>query len=305
MAPSPEVQAFIDALTATFPDVGGQCVDAEEARAILADRPEIPLPEVPLASVVDQTVPGPDGEIPVRIYTPESKGPLPVVVYLHGGGWALCDLDTHDRPARRIAHDVAAVVVSVDYRLAPEARFPAAAEDAHAAVAWAADHYRPRALAVAGDSAGGNLAAVACLIARQRGGPAIDHQLLVYPVTDHAMDTASYQENATGYFLSADHMRWYWAQYLGPDGDGAHPWASPLRADDLSGLPAASVLTAELDPLRDEGEAYAAALTAAGVPTEAYRAEGLFHGFFGLDELLPPAQPATQWAFARLRQALH
>ena len=141
-------------------------------------------------------------------------------------------------------------------------------------------------------------------MARDRSGPAIDHQLLVYPVTDHAMDSASYIENATGYFLTRAHMTWYWEQYLGPDGDGSHPYASPLRADDLSGLPPATVLTAELDPLRDEGEAYAAALRDAGVPTEALRAEGMFHGFFGLDELLAEAAPSMEWAFARLREAL-
>ena len=305
MPPSDAVQLFIDALAATFPDVGGDCLDPVEARRILAERPELPLPPIDVASVEDTTIPGPAGEVPVRIYTPDGVTDEPaVMVFSHGGGWALCGLDTHDRTTRRLAQELDAVVVSVDYRLAPEARCPAAAEDAYAATVWAQGHYRPRKLVVAGDSAGGNLSAVVALMARDRGGPDIDHQLLVYPVTDHAMDSPSYTENATGYFLTRTHMAWYWEQYLGPDGDGSHHYASPIRADELSGLPPATVLTAELDPLRDEGEAYAAALAAAGTPTEALRADGLFHGFFGLDEFLPEAVPPMDWALARLRDAL-
>lgn len=305
MPPSETVQLFIDALAGTFPDVGGDCIDPVEARRILAERPEIPLPPIEVASVEDSTIPGPAGEVPVRIYTPDGVTAEPaVIVFSHGGGWALCGLDTHDRTTRRLAAELGAVVVSVDYRLAPEARCPAAAEDAYAATVWAQAHYRPRKLVVAGDSAGGNLSAVVALMARDRSGPAIDHQLLVYPVTDHAMDSPSYTENATGYFLTGAHMAWYWEQYLGPDGDGSHPYASPIRAEDLSGLPPATVLTAELDPLRDEGEAYAAALAAAGTPTEALRADGLFHGFFGLDEFLPEAAAPMAWTLTRLREAL-
>ena len=305
MPPSDTVQLFIDALTGTFPDVGGDCLDPVEARRILAERPEIPLPPIEVASIEDTTIPGPAGDVPVRVYTPDGVSDEPaVIVFSHGGGWALCGLDTHDRTTRRLAQELGAVVISVDYRLAPEARCPAAAEDAYAATVWAEAHYGPRRLVVAGDSAGGNLSAVVALMARDRDGPTIHHQLLVYPVTDAAMGSASYTENATGYFLTRTHMAWYWEQYLGPDGDGSHPYASPLRADDLSGLPPATVLTAELDPLRDEGEAYAAALTAAGTPTEALRADGMFHGFFGLDELLPEAKPAMDWTLARLRDTL-
>lgn len=305
MPPSETVQLFIDALAGTFPDVGGDCLDPVEARRILAERPEMPLPPIEVAAVEDTTIPGPAGEVPVRVYTPDGVTDEPaVIVYSHGGGWALCGLDTHDRTTRRLAKELGAVVVSVDYRLAPEARCPAAAEDAYAAAVWAEAHYGPRRLVVAGDSAGGNLSAVVALMARDQDGPTIHHQLLVYPVTDHAMDSPSYTENATGYFLTRTHMAWYWAQYLGPDGDGSHPYASPLRAEDLSGLPPATVLTAELDPLRDEGEAYAAALAAAGTPTEALRANGLFHGFFGLDELLPEATAPMAWTLTRLRDAL-
>lgn len=296
---------FIDVVSSTFPDVGGDCLDPVEARRILSERPELPLPPIELPSVEDTTVPGPDGDLPVRIYTPANAGDPPdVIVFFHGGGWVICDLDTHDRTTRRLARDLGAVVVSVDYRLAPEARWPAAAEDAYAATVWARQHYGPRRLLVAGDSAGGNLAAVVSLMARDRGGPAIDHQLLVYPVTNHGFDTVSYTENAEGYFLTRTHMTWYWDQYLGDEGDGTHAYASPLQAEDLSGLPPATVLTAELDPLRDEGEAYAEALSTAGVATEALRADGMFHGFFGLDEFLPEAEEAVEWTFARLRDAL-
>jgi acetyl esterase len=305
MPPSPAVQGFIDALGSTFPDVGGACLDAVEARRILGERPELPLPPVEVGSVEDTTVPSPAGDLPVRIYTPEgSTDDTPVVVYFHGGGWVLCDLDTHDRTTRRLSRDLEAVVVSVDNRLAPEFRWPAAAEDALAAVTWARQTHDPRKLVVAGDSAGGNLAAVVCLMARDEGGPTIDHQLLIYPVIDGAMDTPSYEENATGYFLTATHMQWYWDQYLGPDGEAAHPYASPLRADDLSGLPPASILTAELDPLRDEGNAYADALAAAGVDSELHVAQGLFHGFFGLDEFLDEAKPPYQWAIEQVQAAV-
>jgi acetyl esterase/lipase len=304
MGASPAVQVFIELLSQNFPDLGGTCDDPEEARRMLREQPEIPLAPVELASVEDRAVPGPGGDVRVRVYTPVAAN-RNVVVYYHGGGWVIGDVDTHDRTTRRLARDTGATVVSVDYRCAPEHRFPAAADDAYAALVWAAEEYDPPKLAVAGDSAGGNLSAVVALMARDRGSPRIDHQLLVYPVTDCTFDTDSYRENGTGeFFLSETHMRWFWDQYLGPDGDGGDPYASPLRAEDLSGLPPATVVTAELDPLRDEGEAYAAALAAAGVPVEHHRADGMFHGFFGVDELLPEAAPSVAWTVERLRGAL-
>jgi acetyl esterase len=200
------------------------------------------------------------------------------------------------------------VVLSVDYRLAPEHRFPAAAEDAYAATAWAFAHAAelgavPSRLAVAGDSAGGNLAAVVPLMARDRGGPPLRSQVLVYPAVDCAQNTPSCRDNGEGYFLTAAHMRWYWEQYLGA-ADGAHPYASPLRATDLRGLPPAYVVTAEFDPLRDEGEAYAQRLRDAGVPVIVRRYDGMFHGFFSLADLLPAAREANVAVFAALREAL-
>lgn len=253
-------------------------------------------------------IPGPGGTVPVRIYTPEGTNPMPAIVYFHGGGFVLCSLDTHDSTCRELAVGTGSVVVSVDYRLAPEAKFPAAPEDCYAATQWTADHAQslgidPARLAVAGDSAGGNLAAVVSMMARDRGGPEICHQLLIYPVTNFSFETDSYRDNAEGYFLTTHMMRWFWHHYLETETDGAHPLASPLRAKDLSGLPSATVLTAEFDPLRDEGRAYAERLEQAGVPTQYTNYPGVFHGFFGMTTELPRARKAVDAACEALRQA--
>lgn len=255
-------------------------------------------------------VPGPGGMIPVRIYTPPGTGkaPRPAIVYFHGGGFVLCNLDTHDSTCRELAIGTGSVVVSVDYRLAPEAKFPAAPEDCYAATQWTADQAErlgidPSRLAVAGDSAGGNLAAVVSLMARDRGHPAICHQLLIYPVTDYAFETGSYRDNAQGYFLTTHMMRWFWHHYLPSEADGANPLASPLRAKDLAGLPPATVLTAEFDPLRDEGRAYAERLEQAGVVTHYTNYPGVFHGFFGMTAQLPRARTAVDEACQALRRA--
>lgn len=313
----PAAEPIVQGLNAVYPRLGTEVHDAAEARRLFGEMPRVEVEPLPVGRVEDRAIPGPDQDIPVRIYWPEpADTPPPVVVFFHGGGWVLCGLDTHDQLCRTMTRDAGVITVSVDYRLAPDHRFPAAAEDAYAATCWAADHAAghadelggaPARLAVAGDSAGGNLAAATALMARDRGGPALAFQLLVYPVVDHRQDTPSCRENGQGFFLTADHMRWYWQQYLGPGGDGSHPWASPLRADpaQLATLPPAYVVTGELDPLRDEGEAYAAALRRAGVPVELHRAAGMFHGFFGLGDLLPAADAATQPALAALRAALH
>jgi acetyl esterase len=263
----------------------------------------------PVARAEDRTLPGPAGEIPVRIYAPESRGPLPAIAYFHGGGFVLGGLDTHDGTCRALANASGAMVVSVDYRLAPEHRFPAAAEDCYAALRFLGERGAelgadPRRLAVAGDSAGGNLAAVAALCARERRGPVLRFQLLVYPVADHRFDTPSYRDNAEGYFLTAAMMRWFWGHYLERAEQGDDPLASPLRAKDLSGLPPALVVTAEYDPLRDEGEAYAARLREAGVPTELRRYAGQIHGFFSMFDLLDDGRTALDHAAGALRKAL-
>ena len=308
----PDAAAIIEVLEQHFPRVGTGVTSAAEARAISEQMPR-PADVEAVASVEDRMVPGPAGDIPVRVYRPATGGELrPGVVYFHGGGFVICGLDSHDGACRRLANAVDAVVVSVDYRLAPEHPWPAAADDAFAATEWVARHADDLGidvdrLAVAGDSAGGNLTAVVAQMARDRGGPPLAFQLMIYPVIDLSATRsthASQTENARGYFLTIDQMEWYREQYLGADADGEEPYASPLKADSLAGLPAACVVTAEMDPLRDEGEAYAAALRAAGVPVELHRAPGMFHGFFNMDAVLDGSKEAQRVAFGATRAGL-
>jgi len=279
---------------------------AEIRRTLDENSRQGPRPDV--AAVKDLEVPGPAGSIPVRVYRPSEQTDLPVLVYLHGGGWAICSLETHDASCRQLANDAGCMVVSVDYRLAPEHRFPAAPEDCYAALTWTAENAAslggdPRRLAIGGDSAGGNLSAVVALMARDRKGPRLCHQLLVYPVTDHAFDTDSYRENADAPILTREIMQGFWSYYLSRAENGRHPYASPLRAEDVSGLPPAHVITAEYDPLRDEGEAYARRLSDAGVPVVQRRFDGMVHGFFGFGELIDVAREAVDDATRELRRA--
>jgi acetyl esterase len=310
----PVAQVLMEALDQTFPRIAETGMTAAEAREVLnANLRAAALEPQPIGRVENRTIPGPAGEIPVRVYWPlegnAGPGPLPVIAYYHGGGFAICNLDSHDESCRGLSNGAGCIVVSVDYGLAPEHKFPAPVEDCYAATSWLAEHAGelggdPARLAVAGDSAGGNFAAVVPLMARDRGGPPIAFQLLVYPVTDFSFDTPSYRDNAEGYFLTRKQMEWYWAQYLPDDSAGADPYASPLRAPDLSGLPPALVITAEFDPLRDEGEAYGRRLQDAGVPTTVTRYDGVFHGFFGFGAMLEPAKRANEEAYAALRAAL-
>jgi acetyl esterase len=280
----------------------------EEARAGFALLVAFAGPAENPVPAEDRSVPGPAGEIPVRIYRPTSSLALPVVVYFHGGGFVIGDISTHDTVCQRLSGEVPAVVVSVDYRLAPEHRFPAAVEDCEAATRWVSDHAGEFGgdsgrIAVAGDSAGGNLAAVVARRARDSGGPPIAFQLLVYPATDMTRSLPSQTENATGYLLEADTMAWFIGNYL-DDADPRNPDASPLFADDLSNLPPALVVTAEFDPLRDEGEAYAERLRAAGVPAAVSRYDGMIHGFYGFDSIFDASKRATGETVVALRDAL-
>jgi acetyl esterase len=254
--------------------------------------------------VVDLLIPGPAGELRVRVYRPRTTELLPALVWFHGGGWVVGSLDSHDPVCRAIAWRAPCVVISVDYRLAPEAPFPAAVDDAWAATQWVAAEalslgVDASKLAVGGDSAGGNLAAVVALRARE-AGLALALQVLVYPVIDFDFGTQSYAEHATGLNLSRAKMEWYWKQYLG-DADGTHPDASPARASDHAGLAPALVQTAEHDPLVSEGEAYAARLAEAGVPVAFTRYDGMIHGFLRMPALVAEADHALSEITAALR----
>lgn len=298
--PGPEVQAVIDLATANFPPLGTEMTDIAEVRSFLAARPKPTAPSLSVARVRDEDADG----VPVRVYDQAVHEDAPVVLYCHGGGFVLCDLDSHDGFCRTIADATGAVVVSVDYRRAPEHPFPAAPEDAYTALLWTARTYPGHRIAVAGDSAGANLATVLTLLARDRSGPEIAHQTLYYPMLDPTRSRPSHRENGQGYFLTSDHLRWYWDKYLPKPTDRNNPYAAPLARADLSGLPPAYVVTAGLDPLRDDGLAYAEALIEAGVVVEAQHCAGMFHGFLSMAAALPEAAAARETAFAALRRAL-
>ncbi|WP_245839852.1 alpha/beta hydrolase [Mycobacterium aquaticum] len=282
---------------------------AAEVRARLkaSRRPAKP---VEVGNVENRTVPGPAGEIPVRIYRPLGAGDsgLPVVIYFHGGGFVLCDLDSHDSCCRRLSNGIGAVVVSVDYRLAPEHPFPAAVDDAWAATEWVGSHVDelggdPARLVLAGDSAGGNLAAVMAMAARDRGGPAIAFQVLIYPVVDQRRKSSLTSPHTKSGVLTAAHMQWFTEQYLGTGGNRSSTQVSPILGD-LSGLPNAHVLTGGLDPLCEEGEEYARRLAAGGATVSVRRYDRGFHGFFNLADHLPDAAQATDDVCAVVREAL-
>ena len=282
MPVDPQIQALLDKgagvpATHTLP--------VEVARAQYEARIVLMAPAAEIAAVEERTIDGPGGPLRIRIYAPHGAGPFPLLVFFHGSGFVLCSLDTHDGMCRNLCAGGECVVASVDYRLAPEHKFPAGIDDCLHATRWAAAHAaalgaNPGRVAVAGDSAGANMAAVTALRVHDEGGPALCGQLLLYPVTDyHTPGTPSYEENAEGYGLTRDTMKWFWDHYLNDESEATHPHASPLRAQDVSGLPPTLVITAEYDPLRDEGERYAKKLSAAGVPTILTRYDGVNHGF--------------------------
>jgi acetyl esterase len=306
----PQAKRVLDALAAlTMPEPW--TIEPATFRAQVREM-RVTAPDEPIGSVENRTIPGPAGGVPVRVYTPleRERRALPVLAFFHGGGFVIGDLDSHDGTCRALANAARCAVVAVDYRLAPEAKFPAAAEDCYAATCWIADcadelGFDSARIAVGGDSAGGNLAAVTALLARDRGGPRLAHQLLVYPVIDCAFDTKSYLENSEGFFLTREMMRWFWHHYLEKPEHAADPYASPIRARSLAGLAPATVITAEYDPLRDEGEAYAARLLEAGVPTSLTRYDGVIHGFFGMGNVIDQARTAVAQAASELRSAFN
>jgi len=279
-----------------------ESVSPAEARQMYLQARFVSNPEPPeLASVKEIVIPGPGGPLPARVYTPKTlrraDGMAPCLIFFHGGGWVIGNLDSHDVVCRMLAHEGELIVVSVDYRLAPEHKFPAAADDAITATKWVAAHAKELGvdaaqLLVGGDSAGGNLAAVVALAARDGDGPKLAGQVLIYPATDFAMKHPSHSEPGTSILLTHSVIKWFCNHYLG-DAD-INDWrASPARADSLAGLPPAYVLTAGGDPLRDEGAEYAARLKAAGVRVTYKHFPGQFHGFFTMGKLLPQANVAA------------
>ena len=301
-----QMQAIVDAAQMGHP-LPIQTLSPENARAQPTPRDAVEAvlaqqngPHIvePVGNVQHITFPGPGGAILARVYTPAVPGPYPVMVYFHGGGWVVYNLDTYDTSCRALCNAAGAVVISVNYRQAPEHKFPAAAEDAYAATQWAIANAAafggvPSRVAVVGESAGGNLAAVAALMSRDRRGAMPNYQGLVYPITNYAFNTPSYLQNANAPFLTRAAMMWFWQQYLRTPADGANPYASPLRAPSLSGLPPATVINAEDAVLWSEGEAYATRLRQAGVPTTWTRYSGVSHEFFSMSAVLLQARLAV------------
>ncbi|GLZ41359.1 alpha/beta hydrolase [Actinokineospora sp. NBRC 105648] len=308
MALHPEAKAVIEA-TAAQGGLIPEGVSAAEMRAAFAASWRMPENPVPVGRVYERTIPGPAADLRVRVYEPRGDGPFPAVVWFHGGGWVIGSLAENEQTCRTLCAEAEAVVVSVEYRLAPEDPFPAAAEDAHAALTWVTEHgaevgVDTTRIAVAGESAGANLAAVACLMVRDRGGRLPLVQVLACPVIAPPGDRPSYVDYGVGHFLTRANMDFFFAQYARDAADLNNPYLDPLAATDLTGLPAALVMTAEYDPLRDEGEEFAHRLMDAGVPTELVRYHGQVHGFFALlVDRLSIAEIAHQRAIDTLRKA--
>ncbi|TVV76632.1 alpha/beta hydrolase [Sphingomonas solaris] len=305
MTPHPYYQAIIDAFAAAGRPYFHQ-VTPPEARAMLAAGlaaapPPANLPD--LAEVADESIDGPHGAIPIRRYVPKGAS-AGTVVYLHSGGWVIGDLAFADATCRRLAGAAGCEIVSVDYRLAPEHPYPQPLDDCFAALEWAAAN-RPGPLVLFGESAGGNLAAACAIRARDAGGPAVAGLALAYPVTDHAMDTASYRDiGDRNWLLSANDMRWFWDLYAPAGVDRGDPLLSPLRVADAAGLPPAFIAVAELDPLREEGLAFARRLDAAGVPVVTRCDAAMLHGYLGAAGAVPLAAEALSAAGAWVRERL-
>lgn len=302
-----EVVQMLGALNQGFPAVAE--MTGAEARAAVAARQVPPTNLDDVSQAQDHTIDTEGGRLPVRVYHPHGGvEPRPVTIFLHGGGFVFCDLESHDGFCRLWSKNTGNIVVSVDYRRAPEHAAPAAAEDGYAALCWAVENAAdlgldPDAVTVAGDSAGGNLAAVVCLIARERGEPAIAAQALLYPMTDPSCGSESHRKFATGYFNTEAAVQWYWQQYLSDGMPEPEYLAAPLRAPSLQGLPPAVVVTAGADPLSGDGDSYAAALADAGVRVRHRTYPGLFHGFLTILPLCA-AESARQLLWHDLAETL-
>jgi len=311
MALDPQAANVIDLIVKSGRPPYHQLTPKDARQMFRETRPASTPPAPQIGAVRDVLTEGAQA-IPLRVYRPPGVSDsrrLPALVYFHGGGWVIGDLETHDVLCRQLTAEAGVSVIAVDYRLAPEHKFPAAADDAWAATRWIAAHAAELGvdadrLAVGGDSAGGNLAAVVALLAREAGGPRIALQILLYPVTDLVSESQSYADLADGYMLTRDSMRWFRAQYLAKEQDAADWRVSPLRAPSLAGLPPALVVTAGYDPLRDEGEAYARRLREAGVSVDAVSFGGMIHGFVPMGRLIDTAFRGVSLITGSLRQAL-
>lgn len=281
----------------------------EQTRQVLESFTGLQLPARDVAQAIDVIRQGPGGDQALRIYVPDAPGPLPVVVYFHGGGFVGGSLAIAEEPCRALANDAAAIVVAASYRLAPEAKFPAATDDTFSALQWVAENISayggdPSRIAVMGDSAGGNLAAVAAQRARDGNGPELRAQVLIYPAIDSTADLPSSREFAEGYVITSAGLDWFWEQYLNSPADAQNPLATPSKAASLAGLPPALVLTTELEVARDEAEAYGRKLADAGVPTEVHRFDGLVHGVYWMSGAVPRSAELHAKVVGFLRDAL-
>jgi acetyl esterase len=312
MALDPQCRAVLD-LVIKSGRPAYNTISPKEARQLFRETRPASTPTPPeIGTVNDLVADGPHGPIPVRVYRPIDAGAdaaLPALVFFHGGGWVIGDLDTHDVLCRQLTAEAGIEVVAVDYRMAPEHKFPAAVDDAWAATRWVVANagklgVDPKRIAVGGDSAGGNLAAVVALLARDAGSPTIALQVLLYPVTDAGTETASYRECGEGYLLTLDGMRWFYEHYMKSPGDAADWRMSPLRAPSHAGVAPALIVTAGFDPLRDEGEAYARTLREAGVRVDYACYGGMIHGFAPMGRLIQTGSRAVSHVAASLRDAL-
>ena len=306
MSLDPQAEAFLYE-AAVAGETPYHKLSVEDARrALEATLQKVKVELEPVAKIADKLIPSSDIKIPVRIYTPRGSGPFPVFVFFHGGGWVLGGIEMSDAFCRKVTNAVGCLVVSVDYRLAPENKFPIAVEDSYAATNWVFNNANtinanPEYIAVGGPSAGGNLAGAVSIMARDLGTPPLVYQVLLYPVTNYAFNTASYQKNDQGYFLEKEEMIWFWKLYLRSEADGDNAYASILRASNLRGLPPALIITAEYDPLLDEGAAYADRLQKAGVPTICTYYKSMIHGFLNMN--FSQSEKGRQELYSTLKSA--